>query len=102
MTTPRTVRVSVPEKVHRKLPRHVLQKLRFWVRAVEVIGLHEVRRQPGYHDEPLKGLRAGQRSIRLSVAYRAVYVVRGDVVRFIGGESWLRTLRHCWNSSRGR
>lgn len=83
MTTIRTVYVSVPEKVLRKLPRHVLQKLRFWVRAVEVSGLQEVRRQPGYHDEPLKALRSGQRSIRLSVAYRAVYVVRDDVVRFV-------------------
>ncbi len=32
-----------------------------------------VRRSPGYHDEPLRGSRAGQRSIRLSKAYRAFY-----------------------------
>jgi len=37
--------------------------------------LEEVRKIPGYHDEPLKGRRAGQRSIRLSKAYRAIYVL---------------------------
>jgi proteic killer suppression protein len=46
-----------------------------------MLGWHEVRKVPGYHDEPLRGQRAGQRSIRLSRAYRAIYVVttRGDV-----------------------
>ena len=33
---------------------------------------------PGYHDEPLRGPRAGQRSIRLSQVYRAVYTLRRD------------------------
>ncbi|STY25350.1 Plasmid maintenance system killer protein [Legionella taurinensis] len=33
----------------------------------------EVRKIPGFHDEPLKGNRVGQRSIRLSRAYRAIY-----------------------------
>lgn len=28
----------------------------------------------GYHDEPLRGYRQGQRSIRLSKGYRAIYV----------------------------
>ncbi len=65
----------------RKIPRHVIQKLLEWVDAVEMLGLHEVRKVPGYHDEPLRGQRAGQRSIRLSRAYRAIYVVtiRGNV-----------------------
>lgn len=35
-----------------------------------------VRRLPGFHDEPLKGQRQGQRSIRLNRAYRAIYVER--------------------------
>lgn len=30
---------------------------------------------PGYHDEPLKGKRVGQRSIRLNRAYRAIYEI---------------------------
>jgi proteic killer suppression protein len=36
------------------------------------------RRIPGYHDEPLKGARTGQRSVRLSRAYRAIYEIRAD------------------------
>ena len=31
----------------------------------------------GFHDEPLKGKRQGQRSVRLNRAYRAIYVERG-------------------------
>jgi proteic killer suppression protein len=64
------------ERDLRRVPRHVVVKLMGWVAAVEDQGLKEVRRIPGYHDEPLKGDRAGQRSIRLSRSYRAFYVVR--------------------------
>ncbi len=42
------------------------------------IGLSEVRKVPGYHDEPLKGQRKGQRSIRLSRSYRAIYVIEEE------------------------
>ena len=62
----------------RKVPGHVARKLLVWVDAVEQDGLEEVRKVPGYHDEPLKGTRRGQRSIRLSLAYRAIYVVKRD------------------------
>lgn len=34
-----------------------------------------LKKVPGYHDEALKGKRSGQRSIRLSKAYRAIYVI---------------------------
>ena len=64
----------------RKLPQHVAEKLHGWVAAVEAYGLEEVRKVPGYHDEPLRGERAGQRSIRLSKAYRALYRVEQDRV----------------------
>ena len=57
----------------RKVPRHVVDKLLGWVQLVEKDGLEETRRIPGYHDEPLCGERMGQRSIRLSKAYRAIY-----------------------------
>jgi proteic killer suppression protein len=40
----------------------------------------------GYHDEPLKGSRAGQRSIRLSRAYRAIYEMKKDTVEFVSVE----------------
>ena len=64
------------------VPRQVAGKLRFWVDSVEKDDLEKVRRVPGFHDEPLKGKRKGQRSIRLSRKYRAVYIVKkasGDV-----------------------
>ena len=48
------------------------------------VGLREVRKIPGYHDEPLKGQRFGQRSIRLSKAYRAIYKIdRSGEIHFI-------------------
>ncbi len=50
----------------RKLPQHIADALLEWVLAVEELGLQEVRKIPGYHDEPLRGNRAGQRAIRFS------------------------------------
>ncbi len=32
-----------------------------------------MRKRKGYHDEPLKGDRLGQRSIRLNIQWRAIY-----------------------------
>lgn len=58
----------------RKVPSYVVDKLNIWVRSVEKQGIREVRKIPGYHDEPLKGDRKGQRSIRLTKAYRAIYI----------------------------
>jgi proteic killer suppression protein len=57
-----------------KIPAHILIKLRNWVDLVVHDGLLRARKIPGYHDEPLKGNRSGQRSIRLNQAYRAIYV----------------------------
>ncbi|MBW2422147.1 MAG: type II toxin-antitoxin system mRNA interferase toxin, RelE/StbE family [Deltaproteobacteria bacterium] len=74
------------EKQLRKLPRHIVDNLTIWVTAVELDGLEEVRRVPGYHDEKLKGDRAGQRSIRLSRGYRAIYEVKKDTARFVSVE----------------
>lgn len=61
------------EKQMRKLPRQILISLYDWVRAVERTGLMNVRKILGYHDEPLKGSRVGQRSVRLSRSYRLIY-----------------------------
>jgi proteic killer suppression protein len=61
-----------------------VRKLDGWIRAVELSGLEMVRRLPGSHDEPLKGPRAGQRSIRLSQSYRAIYVLdEENQVKFV-------------------
>ena len=62
------------EKDLNKVPANIKQKLLTWVRALKLVGLYEVQKLPGYHDEPLKGDRVGQRSIRLNRAYRAIYV----------------------------
>lgn len=61
-----------------KLPRHIVESLGAWVDDIETRGLLEVRKTPGYHDEPLHGDRKGQRSVRLSRAYRAIYVIKND------------------------
>jgi len=68
----------------RGLPIHIIDKLESWVRAIERVGLREVQRTPGYHDEPLKGNRLGQRSVRLNKAYRAIYILKkGMEVEFL-------------------
>ncbi|STX81627.1 Plasmid maintenance system killer protein [Legionella busanensis] len=44
----------------------------------------ETRKSPGWHDEPLKGERAGQRSIRLNKQWRAIYILKKDsTIEFI-------------------
>ena len=69
------------EKQARRLPEHVRKKLWAWAFLVTEIGLQEVRKIPGFHDEPLVGPRRGTRSVRLSRGYRAMYrvVPDGDV-----------------------
>lgn len=57
-----------------KVPGFIKDKLSLWIDAVDRLGIHQVRKIPGFHDEPLKGDRKGQRSIRLNKAYRAIYI----------------------------
>lgn len=64
-----------------------MKALQVWVEAVVTVGLEEVRKIPGYHDEPLKGVSAQQRSIRLSRSYRAIYEIKSDgTVEFVSIE----------------
>jgi proteic killer suppression protein len=71
----------------KKTPRHIVENLAAWVDDVEERGLEEVRRISGYHDEPLHGNRLGQRSIRLSRSYRAIYrVCKDDCIEFVSVE----------------
>ena len=83
-------RVRLSRRAQRDLgsvPRHVAIKLWAWAADVEARGLDEVRKVPGFHDEPLKGKRKGQRSLRLSRAYRAIYVIRRDAtIEFVSVE----------------
>lgn len=69
------VDLSFVEKSIKKLPHYIVIKLLSWAKRVEIYGLEEVRKIAGFHDEPLKGERAGQRSIRLNIAYRAIYTI---------------------------
>jgi proteic killer suppression protein len=61
------------EKDLDRVPEAIRVKVILWVGLVEALGLREVRKRPGYHDEPLKGQRVGQRSVRLNQAYRLIY-----------------------------
>lgn len=65
-------------KILPKLPPHILSKLMTWSKGVSSEGLEEMRKIPSYHDEPLKGNRLGQRSIRLNRSYRAIYSIQLD------------------------
>jgi proteic killer suppression protein len=68
----------------KKVPLSIAVKLQIWVDAVGHYGLSEVRKIPGYHDEPLKGKRKGQRSIRLNIAYRAIYTInKSGLIKFV-------------------
>lgn len=74
-------RVDLSSKVKKslkKVPKHIVQKLLFWVMEVEERSLQETRKTPGWHDEPLAGKRKGQRSIRLSKSWRAIYLINDD------------------------
>jgi len=82
--------VELGKKAKKQLnsvPRHILNKLESWIRAVELEGVEQVRKISGYHDEALQGKRKGQRSIRLSRSYRAVYIMlKSGVVEYINIE----------------
>ena len=61
------------EKQIRKLPKHIVAAYHTWVKTVELDGIRATRLLSGYHDEPLRGERKGQRSVRLSKSYRVIY-----------------------------
>jgi proteic killer suppression protein len=65
-------------KALNSLPPHISRKFFLRVRMVDELGIRKTRHVPGYHDEPLQGLRFGQRSVRLNRAYRAIYIQRKD------------------------
>ena len=68
------------KKQLKKLPQHIVFKFYVWVEFLSEVGLLETRKSKGFHDEPLKGIRKGQRSIRLNKSYRAIYIeVNGSI-----------------------
>jgi proteic killer suppression protein len=75
------------QKQLKKVPLYIAVKLHAWVDDVEERGLEEVRKIPGFHDEPLQGDRLGQRSIKLNRAYRAIYVINeNNQIEFVSVE----------------
>lgn len=54
----------------------VARRFEDWQKAVQTLGLQEVRKRPGLHDEPLHGDRLGQRSVRLGQQFRLIYQER--------------------------
>ena len=67
-------------KTCRKLPLEVVKKYELWKSLVFRHGPEKLREFPGFHDEKLKGNRAGQRSSRLSSQYRVIYAVEKEIV----------------------
>jgi proteic killer suppression protein len=76
------IALSVNKYLH-KVPSPIKKKLFTWVAAVEERGLNEIRKISGYHDEPLKGSRQGQRSIRLNKQWRAIYRIISNKIEFV-------------------
>ena len=68
------------QKQIKKVPIHIRGNFLLWVKLVEKCGIKEARKIKGFHDESLSGKRLGQRSIRLSKAYRAFYIEHADKV----------------------
>lgn len=66
------------QKQLKKMPSRIAIKLDDWIEFVEEFSLEEARKIKGYHDEPLKGRRRMQRSIRLSIHYRAIYEIKNQ------------------------
>ena len=67
------VDLSKVEKQLKKIPQEIVFRLMSWIRTIQEFGLSEARKVKGYHDEPLKGVRQGQRSVRLGIKWRAIY-----------------------------
>jgi len=65
-----------------RAPLQIKEALFEWARALEEAGLAEARKIRGYHDELLHGDRRGQRSVRLSRQWRAIYTQseRGELI----------------------
>ena len=67
-------------KTCKKLPSKEVKKYELWKDIVFRHGPGKLREFPGFHDEKLKGDRAGQRSSRLSLQYRVIYKVEKETV----------------------
>ncbi len=64
------------EKQLAKVPQHILRKFALWADLVTNERLEAARAVRGFRDHALEGRWRGYRAIRLSRAYRAIYIVR--------------------------
>lgn len=72
-------------KEYLKAPSIVKQAVEEWLISLKTIGVELTRIQggKGLHDEPLKGQRLGQRSIRLNRSWRLIYEVEQGEVKIV-------------------
>ena len=79
------VTTKFAEKQLGRLPGYIRDKFDAWVDDVEFEGLPAVRLRQGLHDEPLRGDRSGQRSVRLNRGYRVIYTETEESIVCIVG-----------------
>ena len=71
-------------KKRKVIPVQVLKKYELWKDLVFRHGPEVLNNFPGFHDEKLKGERKGQRSSRLNLQYRVIYVVNdADIIVYV-------------------
>jgi len=71
-------------KKRKVIPVQVLKKYELWKDLVFRHGPEVLKNFPGFHDEKLKGERKGQRSSRLNLQYRVIYVVKdADIIVYV-------------------
>ena len=68
------------EKNYARIPQEIVKKYELWKDIVFRHGPEKLKEFPGFHDEKLKGDREGQRSSRLNLQYRVVYMVQRNIV----------------------
>lgn len=68
------------QKMSSRLPKEILKKYELWKNIIFRHGPEKLKEFPGFHDEKLKGERQGQRSSRLNLNYRVIYMVERDIV----------------------
>ena len=71
---------KVENEIRYKIPKAIVEKIKIWSLRIKLDGMHKTRMIKSYHDEPLKGDRYGQRSIRLNRKYRLIYEEMGKEI----------------------
>ena len=69
---------KIARKQLARVPSHIVRKFALWTDLVQFEGPDAARAIPGFRDHALKGAWQGYRAVRLSDAYRAIYIVRTD------------------------